>query len=187
MRSDHGIATNGRLRAHGANLLSAVRLAFAVAWVAVFLLSPGNRFLLGAIAVAASVSDFFDGRVARWLGTTGTVGRWLDGAADVIFVLAVLGCEAWAGAIPAYVPMLIAASFLQYAADSIILGDAASGPIRSRLGHWGGVINYALAIALSFAPPPQFAGALIRSAAPILALYYIAAMAERAMMYRRTS
>jgi len=89
VRSDHGIATNGRLRAHGANLLSAVRLAFAVAWVAVFLLSPGNRFLLGAIAVAASVSDFFDGRVARWLGTTGTVGRWLDGAADVIFVLAV--------------------------------------------------------------------------------------------------
>ncbi len=172
-------------RAHLANLLTLFRFAAGAAWIAEFAVDRERRAVLGAIAVAAAWSDFIDGRVARRLGTSGTAGRWLDGAADVTFVLAVLGCESWAGAIPVYVPCLIAASFVQYAADSMILGQAAHGPIRSRLGHWGGVINYALALALSFAPPPSFPGLLIRRASPLLAVYYITAIAERALMYLR--
>ncbi len=153
--------------------------------MALFLANPQARTLLGVIAIVAALSDFFDGRLARRFGATGNAGRWLDGVADVAFVLAVLGCEASTGAIPVYVPALIAASFVQYVADSVIVGEVSSGPIRSRLGHLGGVINYALALALSFAPPPAPAGTLIKSCAPILALYYVAAMAERAaLLYR---
>jgi cardiolipin synthase len=173
------------LRASGANLLSAARLAAAGAWFAVFAANPGSNSILGAIAVAASLSDFVDGRLARWLGTSGAAGRWLDGFADIVFVLTVIGSEASAGVIPSYIPILIAVSFAQYVLDSIILARSESGPIRSRLGHWGGVINYALALTLSFAPPPHFAGTVVRTCAPLLALYYVAAIAERVAMYAR--
>ncbi|MFZ0888477.1 MAG: hypothetical protein WA005_08505, partial [Candidatus Binataceae bacterium] len=111
--------------------------------------------------------------------------RWLDGAADIILVLTILGSEAWAGAIPVYIPALIALSFAQYAADSIVLRARASGPIRSRLGHWGGILNYALALTLSFAPPPSWPGAVINTAAPLFAVFYVAAIAERALLLYR--
>ncbi len=186
MRSDPVRAPSGWRPANLANLLTAGRFAAAAAWVALFLVSPARTVLLGVIAAAASLSDFIDGRVARSLGTSSGAGRWLDGMADVTFVLAVLGCEAWDGAIPVYVPALIAASFAQYVADSM-LRSGAREPIRSRLGHWGGVINYALALVLSFAPPPNLPGAIVKSCAPILALYYAAAIAERAAMYFRHS
>ncbi len=177
-------APQGWTRANAANLLTAGRFAAAAGWIALFGARPGSTIGLGSIAVAASLSDLFDGRIARMLGTSSGAGRWLDGVADVSFVLAVLGGEAWRGAIPAYVPALIAASFTQYSADSMLRGDARA-PIRSRLGHWGGVLNYALAIVLSFAPPPNPVGAVVRTCAPLLGLYYVAAILERVFMYFR--
>ncbi len=102
-----------------------------------------------------------------------------------MFVLAALSCEAAAGAIPFYIPILIALSFSQYAIDSIVIGQRATGPIKSRLGHWGGIINYALVITLAIAPPPAFPGAIVRDLAPLLALFYIAAISERAWLFYR--
>ncbi|HVA82502.1 MAG TPA: hypothetical protein VNF29_16350, partial [Candidatus Binataceae bacterium] len=74
-------------------------------------------------------------------------------------------------------------SFAQYAIDSPILHRAA-GPIRSRLGHYGGVINYGLVLGLAFAPPGSIASRAIKESAPALALFYSAAIAERALEYR---
>jgi len=173
------------LRTHAANLLTALRIAAAAGWFAVFRYAPHDALALGAIASVAALTDFIDGRVARRLGASGAAGRWLDGAADIILVLTILGSEAWAGSIPVYIPALIALSFAQYAADSIIIRARASGPIRSRLGHWGGILNYALALALSFVPPPSWPGAIVNAAAPLFALFYIAAIAERAVLLYR--
>lgn len=170
------------LRANAANLLTALRIAAAAGWLAVFRRAPHNGLELGAIASAAALTDFIDGRVARRFGASGAAGRWLDSAADIIVVLTILGSEARAGAIPFYIPLLIAVSFAQYAADSIVLRARASGPIPTRLGHWGGVLNYALALALSFAPPPSSPATIIKDAAPLFALFYIAAIAERAIL-----
>jgi phosphatidylglycerophosphate synthase len=138
------------------------------------------------VAIAAAVSDFIDGRIARRLGVASGSGRWLDGIADVTFVLAALACEAAAGSIPYYIPVLIALSFSQYAIDSAFIGVRSAGPIRSRLGHWGGIINYALAITLAIAPPPAIPGALVRGGAPLIALFYGGAMVERAWLFYRT-
>jgi phosphatidylglycerophosphate synthase len=140
--------------------------------------------LLGTIAIAGAVSDLLDGRVARRMGIVGGVGRWLDSIADIVFVLTALTCEAWTGAIPLYIPMLIALSFSQYAIDSMLLSGA---PIKSRLGHFGGIINFALVIVLGLAPPPALPGAIVRALCPLLAVFYIAAIAERVIGYfRRT-
>jgi len=167
------------------NGLSALRVALAAVWIELAAHGHQGRLAFAIVAIVAAGSDFVDGRVARRLGVASGSGRWLDGIADVTFVLAALFCEAVGGAIPFYIPILIAASFSQYAVDSVLIGQPATGPIKSRLGHWGGIINYALVITLAIAPPPMIPGAVVRDLAPLIALFYIAAISERAWLFYR--
>jgi cardiolipin synthase (CMP-forming) len=176
-----------RAAAQAANALTLSRLAMAVAWIWLYgAHDPGGGAPAVAIAIAASITDFIDGRIARRMGAASAAGRWLDSAADVVFVLSALGCFAAAGAIPAYIPILIAISFSQYAIDSMLIAPG-SGPIRSRLGHWGGVVNYALALALAVTAPGARVRALLRGAIPLVAGFYLAAIVERALGYRARS
>jgi phosphatidylglycerophosphate synthase len=165
-----------------ANLLSASRFVLAAIWLVAFI--PRNRgpVILGSIALAAAVSDFADGRIARRMGRANGMGRWLDALADIVFILTALWSEALAGAIPIYIPVLIACSFAQYAIDSVAISRS-STPVKSRLGHWGGVINFALVLVLAWIPPPLLPARLVRQASPLLALFYIAAIFERALNY----
>ena len=168
------------------NGLSAIRFALAAVWIELAAHGHQGRLALALVAIVAAGSDFIDGRVARRLGVASGSGRWLDGIADVTFVLAALFCEAAAGAIPFYIPILIAVSFSQYAIDSVVIGQPATGPIKSRLGHWGGIINYALVITLAIAPPAALPGTLVRGLAPLIGMFYAAAISERAWLYYRT-
>lgn len=171
-------------RAQAANLLSASRFALAALWIGAFAAGIRRPAVLGSIATAAAISDYADGRIARRVGHAEGAGRWLDPVGDIAFVLTVLASEAAAGAIPVYIPVLIACSFSQYAIDSVAIGGT-SEPIRSRLGHWGGIINFALVLILAWAPPPLWPGRLVREAAPLVAAFYVAAMIERALSYPR--
>jgi phosphatidylglycerophosphate synthase len=166
-----------------ANLLSALRFLLAAVWILAFIAGARSPGILAPIAVVGAISDFVDGRVARWMHSADGFGRWLDGFADIAFVIAALSCEATTGAIPSYIPLLIAISFTQYAIDSILISRS-STPLKSRLGHWGGVLNFGLVIILSFASPPQWPGVLIRKVSPLLAVFYLAAIAERLVSYR---
>jgi len=167
-----------------ANLLSASRFVLAGLWLAAYASGDGRPALLGAIALAAAASDFADGRLARWAASGDQFGRWLDAIADIVFIHAALSCEAHAGSIPAYIPVLISLSFAQYALDSVvILGSGV--PVASRLGHWAGAFNYVLVIVLALAPAPRLPGRVIRAAAPLIAVFYLAAIVERALNYRR--
>jgi phosphatidylglycerophosphate synthase len=171
------------LHAQAANLLSASRFVLAGVWLTAFLSGDRRLEILGPIALAGAISDFTDGRVARRMHSANRFGQWLDSLADIVFVLTALACQAHAGAIPIYIPILIATSFTQYVVDSLMISRG-SILIKSRLGHWGGVINFALVIALAFAPPPRSPGMLIRSASPLIAIFYLAAISERTLSYR---
>ncbi len=171
-----------RLWAQAANLLSASRFVLAAVWIATFMAGACGWGILGPIALVGAISDFVDGRVARRMRRADGFGRWLDGLADITFVATALSCEAAAGAIPFYVPILVVVSFGQYAIDSIIISRSLL-PVKSRLGHWGGVLNFSLVIILAFAPPPQWPGILIREGSPLLAIFYLAAIAERVLSY----
>ncbi len=168
------------------NGLSAMRFALAAIWIDLAAHGHHGRLEFSIVALAAAGSDFIDGRIARRLDVASGSGRWLDGIADVTFVLAAIFCEAAAGTIPFYIPILIALSFSQYAIDSMLLAPPATGPIKSRLGHWGGIVNYALVITLAIAPPPALPGALVRELAPLIALFYISAISERAWLFYRS-
>jgi phosphatidylglycerophosphate synthase len=163
-------------------MLSAARFALAIAWLLAFAGGYTGAAVLGSMAIAGAISDLLDGRVARKLGIAGGLGRWLDSIADIVFILTALTCAAWTGAIPVYIPILIALSFSQYAVDSMLLSGA---PIKSRLGHFGGIINYALVIVLGLAPPPALPGIVVRAMCPLLAIFYLAAIGERVAGYLR--
>jgi phosphatidylglycerophosphate synthase len=172
----------GAVRKRLANILSASRFVLGAVWLAAFLYDCRRPEILGLIALTAAISDFVDGRVARQMGCADGFGRWLDSLADVVFVLTALTCEARAGAIPAYIPALIAISFAQYAIDSVVVSDSSTA-VKSRLGHWGGFINFALVLLLAFASPPRWPGILVREASPLIAIFYLAAMVERVLGY----
>ena len=82
-----------------------------------------------------------------------------------------------------YIPVLIAASFTQYAIDSVVLRGS-SVPVKSRVGHWGGILNYAIVVGLGIAPPPRPLGTLVRATSPLIAIFYAAAIFERVLAYR---
>ncbi len=173
--------------AQAANLLSATRVVAAAAYAVAF--GAGAAHTALAIAIFAAASDFIDGRLARRLGRQSPLGQWLDPIADVVFVLTALFCHARAGAIPFYIPLLIALSFAWYAIDSWLARGSSAGPARapiaSRLGHWGGVVNYVLVLVL--ASGNHALTDLLARAAPFLAVYYVAAIAERLLRRRRAS
>jgi phosphatidylglycerophosphate synthase len=168
------------IRSQAANLLSATRIALAIIWLAAFAGGLKGAAIFGSIAIAAAISDLLDGRVARRMETVGAFGKWFDSVADIVFILTALGCEVSAGAIRIYIPILIALSFSQYAIDSMLLSGA---PIKSRLGHFGGVINFGIVIVLGIAPPPSSPAHIVRLLCPLLAIYYVTAMGERVIGY----
>jgi CDP-diacylglycerol--glycerol-3-phosphate 3-phosphatidyltransferase len=51
---------------------------------------PNHNYWATGLFVAAMVTDFFDGRIARWRGHTSALGSLLDPVADKVLVLSVL-------------------------------------------------------------------------------------------------
>ena len=166
------------------NALTMSRFVLAAMWVLLANAAPDNRPAFAAIAVVAAATDFIDGRMARRLGVARESGGWLDSIADVTFVLVALGCYAAAHQLPWAIPVLIAISFGQYALDSLWL-HRTGAPVRSRLGHWGGIFNYALVIAMALGTSGSVERSLIVRVVPIIELFYVAAIIERSLAYRR--
>ena len=126
-----------------ANALTALRLASVPFFAAAVLNGAvATACALYALAVA---TDFFDGRVARMRGEASPFGGLLDHASDALFVTAGLGALAWLGAVPAPLPFLVAAAFVQYVVDS--RAHAGRRLRASRVGRYNGIAYFALVAA----------------------------------------
>jgi cardiolipin synthase len=124
-----------------ANALTLCRLLAApVLVLAIFSDVVGLALVVFILAVA---SDFADGFVARRYGEDSGLGRLFDHATDAIFVTAGTVAFAYQGILPAILPVLILASFLQYALDSGISGPR-NGPRPSLLGRGNGIAYYGI-------------------------------------------
>jgi phosphatidylglycerophosphate synthase len=126
--------------------VTALRIALTpVFLLAVLRVEDGHSGWPAALVFGAvALSDFIDGRIARSLGAESRGGRVLDHAADIAFILAALALYVGLGLVPWWVPAAIAASFAAYVIDSLRRGGATPSLIGSRIGHLGGVGNYAL-------------------------------------------
>ena len=140
----------GWITRYAANAVSGIRIVLTP----IFLIGVERAPESGSAGWPAAVlfgliaaSDFADGYVARRFGVPSTLGRWLDHAADISFVVPALAVYAWLGVAPWWVPAAIAISFAAYVADSLWRSRGADGwpdLIGSRLGHAAGIMNYVL-------------------------------------------
>jgi phosphatidylglycerophosphate synthase len=169
-----------------ANALTALRLAAAPALACALL--AGAYAAAGALFGLAVATDLLDGRIARRFGEASPLGGLLDHSADALFVVAGLGALAWRGVLPAPLPWLVAAAFLQYVVDSRALaGRRLRG---SSLGKWNGVAYFVLLGipvvqgAAGLAWPPA---AWLRALGWLLAASTVVSMAERAVRAARRS
>jgi phosphatidylglycerophosphate synthase len=131
---------------HAANAVTALRIVLTPVflWSVRHAQDGGSAAPAAAVFAAVALSDFFDGRVARRLGAANAGGRVLDHAADIAFILSALTLYARAGVAPWWVPASIAAAFGVYVIDSLRRSGRRPALIGSRIGHLGGVCNYAL-------------------------------------------
>lgn len=124
-----------------ANGLSAIRLAAALpcAWAIV----EAQWLIAACLFIIAVITDFADGYVARRFDMESALGGLIDHSIDATFVTAALGAFAIRDAVPMILPVLVAASFIQYVLDSNALTGRA---LRSSfLGRWNGIAYYGLA------------------------------------------
>ncbi|MBI4518146.1 MAG: glycosyltransferase family 39 protein [Deltaproteobacteria bacterium] len=143
------MAARCRLWHHAGDALTSLRVVvtplFAVlAWRAPG--AAGARWGALLLFFIIAASDLLDGHLARRAGATSIRGRVLDHGADILFVLTALATYVARGVTPWWVPAAVAAAFGVYAGD-FWLSQTRNWPApagRSRIGHRGGVLNYAL-------------------------------------------
>lgn len=112
-----------------------------------------SSWFAAVLYTLVAATDYVDGRLARRLGVSSRKGRILDHTADIVFLLSALVTYSALGLVPWWVPGSIAASFMFYIFDSARRPGTPNGALHlrgSRLGHVGGVLNYALVGCLVF-------------------------------------
>lgn len=121
-----------------------LRLGLAIVFA--LTLADGRSVPLFAWGLAA-LADYTDGPVARRAGGASAYGVLLDSGADIAFVLIALGAGAANGRLSWLVPAAIVCAAAPYLVATLRRTRAHGGPARafSRIGHWGGICNYALA------------------------------------------
>ncbi len=117
------------------NMLSASRLISTVLVFVLVLFNQPWAFLVATLLFAlASITDYFDGYLARRLKVVSSLGVFLDLTADKVFVVAILVALVQIGLVPAWiVSIIVTREFLVTGLRSIA---AAKGTVIPA-GKWG--------------------------------------------------
>lgn len=168
-----------------ANLLTAMRalLALPCAWLA-----AREQWTLAALLLSLAIlSDLLDGPMARRLGQNSALGGLVDHATDAVFVTALLVALSTLGYVPLLLPLLVTASFLQYAADS---RSIRGHPLRaSWLGRNNGIGYFVLAAAVVYRNALDLdwpSLPLLEGMAWLLVVTSVASMLDRFWAWQRT-
>ncbi len=96
------------------NVLTMLRLVLIPVFVVVFFRTPRDRDKIAALAVfaAASITDMFDGMLARKLNQITDFGKLFDPLADKVMVVTAMVCQAVAGVFPWSAIIIVAAKEL---------------------------------------------------------------------------
>jgi phosphatidylglycerophosphate synthase len=137
-----------------------------------------------ALFVAAALSDFADGRLARAGGAVAPGGRLFDHGADALFLFPALTVLAAVGRVPALLPLAATVAFTLYVAHGR-RRRGANEPIElvaTQVGAYAGVLNYAVSglAAGTLWIGPSMLDPVVRLAALAVALVNVGAILERA-------
>ena len=94
------------------------------------LLGPEADLAALIVLMVAGLSDYFDGKIARWLGQTSKLGVLLDPAADRLYILATLFAFVARDIIPWWLAALIVGRDLVLAPSLPVLRRHGYGPLQ---------------------------------------------------------
>jgi cardiolipin synthase len=126
------------------NLLSFIRLALVPVFL-VFII-VGADFAALIVLVVSSVTDYFDGVIARKFQQVTRLGQLLDPAADRLFIFAALVGLCVRDIIPWWLVVVIVGRDFVLLALGIVLANHGYGPLP--VHHLGKVATFALLYAL---------------------------------------
>jgi CDP-diacylglycerol--glycerol-3-phosphate 3-phosphatidyltransferase len=165
-----------------ANALTALRLLMAP-MLALAIVHDADR-LAGALFVAAVITDFVDGPLARARHEVTRWGALFDHAVDAVLVSVALGALAWCGVLTGILPVLVIAAFTQYVLDSEVLRGRTLR--ASAIGRYNGIGYYVMVgipVIRDALDLPWPDAALVAAIAWILVLSTIVSMSNRAVAY----
>lgn len=126
------------------NLLSFFRLALVPIFLW-FVIAGWDAWAL-LVLVVASVTDFFDGFLARRLSQVSRLGELLDPTADRLYIFAALVGLAWRDLLPWWLVAVIVARDVMLVILGIVLANHGYGPLP--VHHLGKIATFALLVAL---------------------------------------
>ena len=93
------------------NKLTIIRVCLIPFFVAALLFDHGNNYTMRIVAnvlfIAASLTDLFDGKIARKYNLVTNFGKFMDPLADKLLVCSALICLIELGQLPAWVVIII--------------------------------------------------------------------------------
>ena len=98
-------------------IISSLRIAVLPLFIYVY--DSSNIVQCLALLAFSASTDFFDGYFARKLGATSRFGAYYDATTDFILVIGIFVFFTTDGFYPFWLPLLIAASFVQFIATSL--------------------------------------------------------------------
>src|ERR1700712_4011716 len=118
------------------NILSFIRLVLVPVFLVLIIVRADFAALL--VLVVSSITDYFDGQIARRFGQVTRLGQLLDPAADRLFILAALIGLAISNVIPWWLGVVIIGRDVMLAVLGIILANNGFGPLPvHHLGKFG--------------------------------------------------
>ncbi len=128
------------------NKLTILRILLVPFMVAALLIDfPLHYLVSGLLFGAASLTDFFDGKIARERNLITDFGKFADPLADKILVISALVCFVWLGLCDPVLVIIVL--FREFAVTSIRLVAASSGRVVAA-NIWGKVKTVTQIIAI---------------------------------------
>ncbi len=126
------------------NLLSFIRLALVPVFLVLIILDADFAALI--VLVISSVTDYFDGVIARRFGQITRLGQLLDPAADRLFIFAALIGLSVREVIPWWLVAVVVGRDVVLAVVGIVLANHGFGPLP--VHHLGKIGTFSLLYAL---------------------------------------
>ena len=117
------------------NKLTIIRVCLIPFFVAALLFDHGNNYTMRIVAnvlfIVASLTDLFDGKIARKYNLVTNFGKFMDPLADKLLVCSALICLIELGQLPAWVVIIIIRFRLVAADNGVVIAASYWGKFKT--------------------------------------------------------
>ena len=140
------------------NKLTIIRVCLIPFFVAALLFDHGNNYTMRIVAnvlfIVASLTDLFDGKIARKYNLVTNFGKFMDPLADKLLVCSALICLIELGQLPAWVVIIIISREFIISGFRLVAADNGVVIAASYWGKFKTVFQMTAVVLLIFNIPP---------------------------------